>query len=171
MFNRIKSEGHFQLLKEAVEKETHVPVVGYIRPDSNLTIPDRHLGLRTALEGEDPEFYSRLAQVTMATLDLSRIEQLAKGSPDWEEPLASEGPRSVEPLGESVRVGVAHDPAFCFYYPDNLAFLEEAGGELVRFSPMQDTKLPEVDILYLGGGYLEVSMPLCYNRIRPAGLY
>ncbi len=92
----------------------------------------------------------------MATLDLSRIEQLAKGSPDWEEPLASLSPRSVEPLGESVRVGVAHDPAFCFYYPDNLAFLEEAGGELVRFSPMQDTKLPEVDILYLGGGYLEV---------------
>ena len=65
VFNRIKSEGHFQLLKEAVEKETNVPVVGYIRPDSDLTIPDRHLGLRTALEGEDPEFYSRLAQVAM----------------------------------------------------------------------------------------------------------
>ena len=51
IFNRISSEGHYQLLKEAVEKETHIPVVGYLRPDPEVTITDRHLGLRTALEG------------------------------------------------------------------------------------------------------------------------
>ena len=157
VFNRIKSEGHYQLLKEAVEKQTHVPVVGYIRPDSALTIPDRHLGLRTALETEGSELYGTLVQATTNTLDLSRIEQLAQVSSDWVEPFLSESPKVMEYSGESIRIGVAYDPAFCFYYPENIALLEQAGGSAVRFSPLKDTKLPVgVEVLYLGGGYPEI---------------
>lgn len=157
VFNRIKSEGHFQLLKDAVEKETKVPVVGYIRPDSDLTIPDRHLGLRMALEGEGSKLYAKLVQATTNSLDLSRIEQLAHASPDWDEPLVQENPRLAEPLGEPIKIAVAHDPAFCFYYPENIATLKQAGGSLVRFSPLKDAKLPVgVEILYLGGGYPEI---------------
>jgi cobyrinic acid a,c-diamide synthase len=55
-----------------------------------------------------------------------------------------------------MRIGIAYDLAFCFYYPDNLTLLEEAGGELVRFSPMNDPLLPDVDLVYLGGGYPEI---------------
>jgi cobyrinic acid a,c-diamide synthase len=156
IFNRIKSDGHYQLLKEAVEKETNVPVVGYIRPDSDLTIPDRHLGLRTMLEGKDSTFYSRLGQAAATTLDLDCIEQLAQASPEWVASLTSLGPKRGEPVGKPVRIGVAYDPAFCFYYPDNLALLEQVGGKLVRFSPMYDTKSPDVEVLYLGGGYPEI---------------
>lgn len=157
VFNRIKSEGHYQLLKDAVEKETNVPVVGYIRPDPELEIPDRHLGLRTALEGDGPELYARLVQATSRTLDFTRIEQLAQGSPDWEEQIVYVAPTLSGSLGEPIKVAVAQDPAFCFYYPENIALLEQAGGGVVHFSPMKDVRVPaNVDILYLGGGYPEI---------------
>ena len=157
VFNRIKSEGHYQLLKEAVEKETQVPVVGYIRPEPELTIPDRHLGLRTALEGQGLEFYSNLVQSTINTIDFERIEQLAHASPEWDVPVTLEPqPLSVS-LNKPIKIAVAHDPAFSFYYPENIALLEQAGGTVGRFSPMKDTILPvDVDFLYLGGGYPEV---------------
>jgi cobyrinic acid a,c-diamide synthase len=156
ILNRINSEGHYQLLKEAVEKETHIPVVGYLRSDSDLTIPDRHLGLRTALEGSRTDPYAKLGQSSSATINLARVEQLAQASPDL--PITNPG-KSTQPsrrMTRSMRIGIAYDPAFCFYYPDNLTLLEEAGGELVRFSPMNDPLLPDVDLVYLGGGYPEI---------------
>jgi cobyrinic acid a,c-diamide synthase len=157
VFNRIKREGHYQLLKEAVEKGTNVPVVGYIQPNSELTIADRHLGLRTALEGNDPAFYTRLGEAATATLDLEAIAELAEKAQDWEESVVSTRLPTVEVVEKPVRVGVAHDPAFCFYYPENLALLEQAGGNVVYFSPLKDQKLPlGTEVLYLGGGYPEV---------------
>ena len=156
IFNRIASEGHYQLLKEAVEKGTRIPVVGYLRPDPEVSIPDRHLGLRTALEGSGIGLYAKLGQSASDTIDLTRIEQLAQASPEL--PVMNPG-APTERSGRvirSVRVGVAYDPAFSFYYPDNLNLLEEAGGELVRFSPMNDPALPDVDLVYLGGGYPEI---------------
>ncbi len=156
VFNRIKRESHYQLLKEAVERETNVNVVGYIQPNAELTIPDRHLGLRMALEGNDPTFYTRLGQAATETLDLEAIARLAQAAPDWEETVEPEMPRDANAIGNPVRVGLAHDPAFCFYYPDNLALLEQAGGSLCRFSPMNDVSIPDVDVLYLGGGYPEI---------------
>jgi cobyrinic acid a,c-diamide synthase len=157
VFNRIKREGHYQLLKEAVEKGTNVPVVGYIQPNSELAIADRHLGLRTALEGNDPAFYTRLREAATATLDLEAIAELAEKAQDWEESVVSTRLPTVEVVEKPVRVGVAHDPAFCFYCPENLALLEQAGGNVVYFSPLKDQKLPlGTEVLYLGGGYPEV---------------
>ena len=157
VFNRIKSEGHYRLLKEAVEKESNVCVVGYVRPDPGLTIPDRHLGLRTALEGEDSGWYATFVEATKATLDLSRIEQLAHSAPDWEESSASDQPMTIESKVEPIKIAIAQDPAFCFYYPENLALLKQAGGNVVYFSPLKDQQLPlGTEVLYLSGGYPEV---------------
>ncbi len=157
VFNRIKRVGHYQLLKKAVEKGANVPVVGYIQPNSDLTITDRHLGLRTALEGNDSAFYTRLGEAATATLDLEAIAQEAEKAQDWEESVVSTRLPTVEVVEKPVRVGVAHDPAFCFYYPENISLLEQAGGDVIRFSPLKDAKLPVgVDILYLGGGYPEI---------------
>ena len=156
LFNRLNSEGHYLLLKEAVEKATRIPVVGYLRSDPDVTIPDRHLGLRTALEGPGTEWYAKLGQLASATIDLVRLEQLAQASPEMLVTNPGIPAENFRPVDRSVRVGVAFDPAFCFYYSENLHLLEKAGGELVRFSPMHDPSLPEVDLVYLGGGYPEI---------------
>jgi cobyrinic acid a,c-diamide synthase len=71
LFNRVSSEGHYTLLKEAVEQESDVVAVGYLRPDSAVTISDRHLGLVTAMEQETGELYGRLAKAAEETVDLN----------------------------------------------------------------------------------------------------
>lgn len=153
LFNRVSSEGHYKLLKEAVEQDTDVMVVGYLRPDPAVTISDRHLGLVTAMEQGTGELYSRLAKAAEETVDLDRIEALARSCRE----LTAATPQPVmRHHGRTVRIGVAQDLAFCFYYPDNLELLEAEGAELVKFSPMNDQMLPDVDMLYLGGGYPEL---------------
>ncbi|MCX5723302.1 MAG: cobyrinate a,c-diamide synthase [Nitrospirae bacterium] len=152
LFNRVSNDSHYKLLKEAVENKTDVAVVGYLRPDKAVTISDRHLGLVTALEQGTGELYGRLATLAEETVDLDQIEALARS--------CSALPAAPQPVpksqGRTVRIGVAQDLAFCFYYPDNLELLEAEGAELVTFSPMRDQVLPDVDMLYLGGGYPEL---------------
>lgn len=156
LFNRISGEGHFQLLKEAVEAETNLKVVGYLRPDPVLTIRDRHLGLRTAIEQGSSDLYETLGRAAAATVDLDQIEALAHLAGEMEPTPALSLRSSQGHVDRPVRVGVAYDEAFCFYYPDNLDLLEAEGAEVVRFSPLRDRVLPEVDLLYLGGGYPEL---------------
>src|SRR5437870_4512964 len=153
LFNRIGSDGHYKLLKEAVEQETDVVAVGYLRQDQAMTISDRHLGLVTAMEQGTGELYGRLAKAAEETVDLNRIEALARSCRD----LTVAAPQPVmRNDGRTVRIGVAQDEAFCFYYPDNLELLEAEGAELVKFSPLNDQILPDVEMLYLGGGYPEL---------------
>ncbi len=154
VFNRVNGDGHYALLKQAVEHETEVAVVGYVRSDQTVTIRDRHLGLITAVEHQDETVYSRLARSVEGTVDLGRIDALARTAGEWEQESVVPSVRQARP---SVRVGVAQDEAFCFYYPDNLDLLQAEGAELVPFSPITDNRLPEdITLLYLGGGYPEV---------------
>lgn len=168
LFNRVRSEGHYCLLKKAVESETDLAVVGYLRPDASVTIPDRHLGLRTALETGHCDLYDRLGQSAAQTIDLDRVVALARSVGR----LVAEPPADPVVGGrqEKVRVGLAYDAAFCFYYQDNLDLLEAAGAEIVRFSPVHDAHLPDVDLLYIGGGYPELFGPAleCNASMRAA---
>lgn len=153
LFNRVGSDGHYQLLKAAVEQETDVIPVGYLRPDVSMAIPDRHLGLVMAMEQDTDQFYLRLSRALRDTVDLDRIEALAHSCGPFPEALSQ--PRMMN-HGRTIRIGVAQDRAFCFYYPDNLDVLEAAGAEVVKFSPLSDQVLPNVEMLYLGGGYPEL---------------
>ena len=136
-------------LRPILERETGLPVLGYLPPMEEARLESRHLGLLTA--GEIADFNDRFGAVARqleTTGDLDGI--LALG-------------REVAPVAETpqaqptrVKVAVARDKSFCFYYADNLDALEEAGAELVYFSPMVDKALPEADGLYLGGGYPEL---------------
>lgn len=153
LFNRVGSDGHYQLLKAAVEQETDVTPVGYLRPDADLTIPDRHLGLVMAMEQGNGQLYQRLAKAALDTIDLDCIEALAHACNALPEAVFLP---VMQSHGHTVRIGVAQDQAFCFYYPDNLELLEAAGAEIVTFSPLHDDSLPNVEMLYLGGGYPEL---------------
>lgn len=169
LFNRVSSEGHYMLLKQAVEQEAKVEVVGYMRPDQAMTISDRHLGLVTAMEQGTGELYGRLAKAAAKTVDLDRVEALARsvskvvrgnGIGVRETNATQRSPLLTFHVSRftsrRVRIGVAYDQAFCFYYPDNLELLEAEGADVVKFSPIKDQVLPDVDMLYLGGGYPEL---------------
>ena len=147
--NRVGSRGHLELLREAVATP---PVVGGLPARTDLAFTERHLGLVTAssrvLPDEQIAAWARLAE---EWLDVDALLAAARAAP----PLAVPDPAPAPPAAARCRIGVAHDEAFHFYYEDNLARLEALGATLVRFSPLHDAGLPDVDGLYLGGGYPE----------------
>jgi cobyrinic acid a,c-diamide synthase len=151
--NRVGSTGHFNIVKTAIEQECGIPVVGYLIRDDELTIPERHLGLVPSIErGELNPFFNKLADSVLATVDVDRLYELAH-APVLEIPPESQFAKRQEP---SVKIAVAKDAAFNFYYKENLELLEAYGAELVPFSPLKGETLPEkIDGLYLGGGFPE----------------
>ena len=143
-------------MKKLLEEELDVAVLGYVPKVEDCVIESRHLGL--VLPDEIPELKDRLhklAGVLEETLDIDRILELAGEAPD----LLDAKPESVTDfrLSEPVRIGVAEDEAFCFFYADNFRLLGEMGAEIVPFSPMEDKQLPDdLDGLLLYGGYPEL---------------
>ena len=151
--NKVGSEGHFQLVKQAVEKECQVPVIGYLKRELDIEIPERHLGLIPSIErGELDHFFNKLGDLVSETVDLDQFLELAVAQP------INANKRSIfeKKREKVVRIAVAKDAAFNFYYSENLEILEANGVELVYFSPLEDDELPaDVDGLYLGGGFPE----------------
>ncbi|MCC8138588.1 MAG: cobyrinate a,c-diamide synthase [Clostridiales bacterium] len=154
----------YLLLKEEIEKQTGVRLYGYVPRMEDAVIESRHLGLVTPGEISDlKERLTRLAAELEQSLDLDGILQLAQEAEDYEDE-ALTLPESVQVLlpetskrAASTRIAVAQDEAFCFYYRDNLDLLQLLGAELVPFSPLHDTRLPEcIGGLILGGGYPEL---------------
>lgn len=154
IFNQMSSM-LYPRMKELVEKELGISVLGYVPKVEDCVIESRHLGL--VLPHEIPELRDRLqklSEVLEKTLDLEKILKLAESAPDMEEITISPNER----LGEPVRIGVAEDEAFCFFYEDNFRILREMGAELVPFSPIHDSELPEnLDGLLFYGGYPELN--------------
>jgi cobyrinic acid a,c-diamide synthase len=150
--NRVGSEGHYLLVKAAVEQECQIPVVGYLKRDDELTIPERHLGLVPSIErGELEPFFEKLGDLVLETIDVDRLYKLAE-APDLVVQEHQLGMSKVK----DVRLAIARDAAFNFYYQENLELLKSYGAELVEFSPLKGESLPEkVDGLYLGGGFPE----------------
>ena len=144
-------------MKKLLEEELGVAVLGYVPKVEDCVIESRHLGL--VLPDEIPELKDRLhklAGVLEETLDIDRILELAGEAPD----LLDAKPESVTDfrLSEPVRIGVAEDEAFCFFYADNFRLLSEMGAEIVPLSPMEDKQLPDdLDGLLLYGGYPELN--------------
>jgi cobyrinic acid a,c-diamide synthase len=145
IFNRVGGDGHTRLLREAMAP-LGIPVIGGLSSRPDLAVPERHLGLVSADYAPRLDT-DALAAWAASALDLDALVALAAPTPAPPPPL----PRR----GAPVRLGLARDAAFHFYYDDNLDLLEEAGATLVPFSPLTDTRLPDVDGLYLGGGYPE----------------
>lgn len=161
--NRVGSESHAAWLRGAFEK-IGLPVLGCIPRLPDLQIPERHLGLFTVAERPEAvrDFLSSAADAMLQYLDLPAIRALAETAE-----ASFFGSAPLEPITPAViRLAVARDEAFCFYYEDNLDQLRQAGAEIIPFSPLRDEHLPPgVSGLYLGGGYPELYAPqLSANR-------
>lgn len=165
ILNRVGSERHYRLLREAIEGETKVPVVGYCLRREEISLPQRHLGLLTAVEKESLAAYlEHLAECVSSTVDLSQVLKMARSAPPLREHLPKIFPRSFSK--PHVRLGVVRDAAFHFYYQDGLDLLAALGAELVWVSALEDPALPpDLDGLYIGGGYPEMFLErLAQNR-------
>jgi cobyrinic acid a,c-diamide synthase len=153
VFNRVGRSTHLEYLREAVTDSVKMPFLGGLPREPRLELPGRHLGLVTSDENPlPPDYVDRLADLMEKSIDLDTI---LGNLPDVPEKASEkhQDPGELYP----VRIGVARDEAFCFYYQDNLEILESFGAELVFFSPLRDERLPEeISGLYLGGGYPEL---------------
>jgi cobyrinic acid a,c-diamide synthase len=165
ILNQAAGPRHESVLREAVEGACGLPVVGVIPRIAEPPFPERHLGLVPPQEhGGLETAIERAADLVQEHLDLRAIWDLAQAAPALEP-----GPPSPEPGAapktELARIGVFRDAAFQFYYPDNLEALTREGARLVEISPIRDQELPEVDALYIGGGFPETLAPsLAGNR-------
>ena len=146
------TEMTYHVLKKDIEERFSIRSFGYLPKLADCALESRHLGLVTAAEITDlKEKLQILAQQAEKTIDLEGILALAKQAL----PVTYE--QILLPKGKPVRIAVARDKAFCFYYEDSLEVLKEMGAELVTFSPLHDNTLPEkIHGLYLGGGYPEL---------------
>lgn len=151
--NRVGSEGHYRMVREAIEQECGIPVVGWLKREDGIRVPERHLGLVPSIErGDLNGFFAELARLIAQTTDLDRLLALSESAPV--RPAASlfapKAPR------RSATIAVARDAAFNFYYPENLELLEAYGARLVFFSPLGGEPLPQqADGVYIGGGFPE----------------
>jgi cobyrinic acid a,c-diamide synthase len=157
ILNRVASEGHYEMLRAAIESKCKTKILGWLPREPAIAIPERHLGLQGAAEaiqgGEDAAI-DALAGLAEKYFDLDALLGLRCGL-EIAEVASSPSERTLR--GDKVRVGVPSDHAFSFYYEDNLDLLREQGAEIVRFSPMHDGALPpNLDGLYFGGGYPEL---------------
>jgi cobyrinic acid a,c-diamide synthase len=151
--NKVGSQGHYRLVKQAVEQECGVPLIGYLEREEQLEIPERHLGLVPSIErGDLQPLFDRLADRFAQTVDLDRLLAVAQAEPLRVEPVLF----PAEPAAKRVKIAVAKDAAFHFYYPENLELLEAYGAECLFFSPLAGETVPAgVHGLYLGGGFPE----------------
>jgi cobyrinic acid a,c-diamide synthase len=149
--NQVGSPNHTAILKQALEHAGGLGFVGGLQRRDDIILGERHLGLVTAEQTAwDENAITRLADWLEEGVDLERL---------WDDlPVLDIGvPIEVETPTPKVRIGVARDAAFCFYYEENFRRLQEAGAELEFFSPLSDRELPpDLDGIYLGGGYPEV---------------
>ncbi|MGE4293013.1 MAG: cobyrinate a,c-diamide synthase [Desulfovibrio sp.] len=152
VLNRVGSARHEELLREALESLPDLPLLGCLPRAEGLELPSRHLGLVTP-ESKD-RVYARLAHWVETHLDL---DGLLAGLPVSDLALPAAGAANSGQISGRVRLGVAQDAAFCFCYAENLRLLEQAGAEIVFFSPLHDVELPpDLHGLYLPGGYPEL---------------
>ncbi|MCX9082032.1 MAG: cobyrinate a,c-diamide synthase [Candidatus Methanoperedens sp.] len=145
ILNNTGSNRHIQLIKDSLHG-AGIPVIGALPINKELSIPSRHLGLHMA--GENEPKISELANFIEQHIDMDSLKTIAGN-------FKARDISKVKKEQFTVRIGIANDSAFCFYYQDAFDALKMSGAQLVFFSPMSDP-VPEVDGLYLGGGYPEL---------------
>ena len=156
ILNNVASPRHEAKLIKAIEHYVGLKIIGAIpKAPDKMGVTERHLGLVPVLENPKlPEKINDIADIIEQSVDIDAILEIAGSAPF----LPKVKPCERKIGAGDVRIGVAQDRAFTFYYPENIEALEAAGAEIVPFSPLTTKTLPKVSALYLGGGFPEVFM-------------
>jgi cobyrinic acid a,c-diamide synthase len=176
IINNISSPHHFKLLKEAIKaKMNDLVVLGYLPKNQDLELPERHLGLVPVSESSELKAYSqKLVEIMEKYIDIEQVIEISQVEPEnlfkdnsaTKSTIKNKREEKIETKSFSenfkekmesanIKIGIASDQAFNFYYQTNLDLLKAAGAKVVEFSPLTDSRLPEVDAVYLGGGFPE----------------
>ncbi len=162
VLNHVAGERHERVVRESINKYCSLPVVGVIPRLAADDIPERHMGLIPYQEHPDTVKVMALAEeIAGKHLDIDAITKIAMAAEPLNIPEIREG-TGTNPVFET-KIGVVRDTAFQFYYPENLEELEKRGAEIVDINALTDVRLPDVDALYIGGGFPET------NALRLAG--
>lgn len=154
VFNFVGSDRHKQLIADEVKARCKTPVLGFLPRDERFKIPGRHLGLHMADEVAHQLNFDDIAEQIEMYID---VDSIVRASTHHLDTIPEQKGKIALAKKRRVKLAVARDEAFCFYYQDNLDMLEHAGITIVYFSPVHDSCLPEdVDGVYLGGGYPEL---------------
>jgi len=164
VLNKVGSDRHLHLLQEALEP-LHIPIIGVLRRQEQVSLPDRHLGLVPPSEvNEINRVFDRLKEVGKNCFDWEKLEPLLRVSPQQNTPQ----PEKPKP---TVRIAIAQDAAFNFYYQDNLDILQQEGAELIPWSPLNESLPEDAQGLYFGGGFPEVfGEQLAANQVAKTGV-
>lgn len=156
ILNNIASDKHYQYIKNSIENKVKIAVLGFIPKDSNLKIPNRHLGLIPAYEIKlEDNFSNNLQNIILKNIKIDKIIKIAKESTQL-----SQIKKNIfvpNQIKEPIVIALAKDKAFNFYYQDNLNILKRLGVKIIEFSPLKDKKLPNnIQGVYIGGGFPEI---------------
>lgn len=158
ILNRLGGSRHESKLRAVIEHYTDVPVLGAVHHNDNLEIVERHLGLMPSNESRVAVDKIRaISRLVSQQVDLDRLLALANEAPPLKMPaLACCAPPAQKDNLTEVRLGIVRDEAFGFYYPGDLEALRTAGAVLVPVNALHDRRLPDIDALFIGGGFPEM---------------
>lgn len=155
ILNRAGSRRHQDKARTAVEVLAKMQVLGVVPRNPDVVIPERHLGLIPAYERDKIDaLFDNLAEFVEKNIDVDKLLEIADSAPELE--MVPENPLYHPEKKIEVTLGVARDKSFTFYYQDNIDALCSLGAEIKYFDTLEDRKLPEVDALYIGGGFPEI---------------
>ncbi len=165
VLNRVAGSRHEQILRSSIEHHCGIPVIGAI-PAMDSQFPERHMGLVPTPEHDwAAGSVNAITRVVNECVDLDRLEAMARQALDIKVPEYPSIDR-IEPVSlKKPRIGIIRDSAFQFYYPENIEALTLEGAELVFLSPLTQEHLPDLDALYIGGGFPETHARLLAENI------
>ena len=152
IINNVKTNSHYTLIKEAIEKYCNIEVLGYFPPNEKFSLKSRHLGLVPSVEIESlTEKFSDLGDEIEKYINIDRLIEISES-----DEIKSKFNLKNLPKFQNKKIAIAYDKAFNFYYKENIELLEHIGVEIVKFSPINDKSVPDTDYIYIGGGFPEI---------------
>lgn len=160
ILNNLGGARHESKLRAVIEHYTDVPVLGAVHHDPRLQITERHLGLMPSNESDQSrEHINLIGSIVGSQVDLDSLIRISRNSPELAPPASLPLASLAQAPKVKVRIGLARDRAFGFYYVDDLDAMRQAGAEIVPFDTLSDSRLPQgLDGVFIGGGFPELFM-------------